>query len=602
MEDADFLARLRAITGDAAVWDGFDPTAWCSLQSEGEGSEAAAEATSAAEGQQDVGYASDDSADMILNLHKLTPAEKAANTRAGGSKLNKARQYAAGESAFSDQVAELEKIEWKETGYAMGDVADEGAIFVPFALVQNYPHMFVGKANGARAEPLFTLDALHEKRVWDLYYIHCPPDMNMKPVVLVPTYQFQHLLEVVNAKLETHLTIPPGRNEERFMMSFGIGNSPRPRFLGRSRSAQSFQNLIKAIPEPHPDDDDLSKATQLGLEGFRELLKRSHADRKRGKRSDRNRPKRIKAHQAWGRSVKRVQRYLGLRGRTAGDALGKLAALDLNMPTVDGPEGSVLFVAIDIEAWEQNQDLVTEVGIAMLDTAEIQDSPPREGGQNWFQHIRARHIRVKENSWAMNSRYVRGCADAFDFGESEFLPLSQITPLITDLIDNATTPAGAPRPVVLVFHESSSDIKYLRVLSYHVEAARNVVELVDTREMHQYMVRSNDAASLATVLSSVGIESYRHLHNAGNDAVYTLQAMVGVAVKKRGMSFQEKEKGKAKRHVPYSELKEKDGWTSNEDTDGGEPVGLTRGVHVGYWASEDVGSQDWADEGQSWDN
>lgn len=68
-------------------------------------------------------------------------------------------------------------------------------------------------------------------------------------------------------------------------------------------------------------------------------------------------------------------------------------------------------------------------------------------------------------------------------------------------------------------------------MSYSVEAAQNVLEVVDTREMHQYLVRSNDSASLASVLDNLGF-SYHYLHNAGNDAVYTLQAMVGLAVKK----------------------------------------------------------------------
>lgn len=91
--------------------------------------------------------------------------------------------------------------------------------------------------------------------------------------------------------------------------------------------------------------------------------------------------------------------------------------------------------------------------------------------------------------------------------------------------------------MVLVFHESSSDIKYLRYLSYYVEGARNVIDVADTREMHQFLVRSNDSASLASVLSYLDI-SPRFLHNAGNDAVYTLQAMVGLAVKKMGMSIE----------------------------------------------------------------
>ncbi len=230
---------------------------------------------------------------------------------------------------------------------------------------------------------------------------------------MVPTYQFQHLLDVVNAKLETQLTIPPGRNQERFMMSFGLGNSPRPRFLGRCNSLESFKSLCKGIPEPH-SDDDLTKATKLGLKEFRQLLRRSRADRKKGKRSDRNRGKRIRAHQTWGRSVKRVQRYLGLRGKvTTAEPSG---VLDLSLPMPKRPDSTVLFVAIDVEAWEKNHDLITEVGIATLDTADIANVAPGDGGKDWFPLIRARHVRIKENSWAENNHYVHGCADRFSFG------------------------------------------------------------------------------------------------------------------------------------------------------------------------------------------
>lgn len=45
------------------------------------------------------------------------------------------------------------------------------------------------------------------------------------------------------------------------------------------------------------------------------------------------------------------------------------------------------------------------------------------------------------------------------------------------------------------------------------------------------------------------------------------------------------------RHIPYSDFKEKDGWTSDEDTDGGDPAGVPNTV-MG-WGSEDAG--------QSWD-
>lgn len=251
----------------------------------------------------------------------------------------------------------------------------------------------------------------------DSYYVHHPAPTDKKPAVYVPTYQFEHLLDVVNAKLETQLTVPPGKTAEKFYMSFGLGNTPRPRFLGRSNSSEIFMALRKSIPEPHADDD-LKKATHLGREAFQSLLDMSRTPKKTNK-SDKNRGKRTLSHRAWGRSIKRVQRYLGLRARVVdGPALatGTPQVLDLDSPMAASPEGLPLFVAIDVEAWEQDQGLITEVGIAMLDTADLQGVAPGDGGQNWFSLIRARHIRVKENSWAHNSRYVRGCADKFDFG------------------------------------------------------------------------------------------------------------------------------------------------------------------------------------------
>jgi hypothetical protein len=145
MEDDEFLQGLQAITGsDAATWEGFDPTSWRSFQSDGEGSEANGSTGGAVLAQND-DYASDDSAGMILNFHKLTPAEKGQ-----AAKLSKARQFASEEVGSPREVAELEKVKWKETGLAVQDVSPDGETFVAWRLIQNYPDMFVGKANGAR--------------------------------------------------------------------------------------------------------------------------------------------------------------------------------------------------------------------------------------------------------------------------------------------------------------------------------------------------------------------------------------------------------------------------------------------------------------------
>lgn len=130
---------------------------------------------------------------------------------------------------------------------------------------------------------------------------------------------------------------------------------------------------------------------------------------------------------------------------------------------------------------------------------------------------------------------------------SEYIKEKDVASIIAQVINQAAWVDHADgiakiRPVVLVFHEAPSDIKYLETLGYDIYKARNVIEVVDTRQMHQFVAKRKDAASLASVLDSLDL-SYMHLHNAGNDAVYTLRAMIGLAVKRRLQRLEKARKG-----------------------------------------------------------
>lgn len=57
----------------------------------------------------------------------------------------------------------------------------------------------------------------------------------------------------------------------------------------------------------------------------------------------------------------------------------------------------------------------------------------------------------------------------------------------------------------------------------------NVVGQVDTQIIHKAWRDSLDQRSLSKVLDDLNF-SYRYMHNAGNDAMYTLRAMLGIAV------------------------------------------------------------------------
>lgn len=224
----------------------------------------------------------------------------------------------------------------------------------------------------------------------------------------------QHLLDVINRKLDVEFTFPRG-HQDLFAMPFGQSNTAKPRFLGRSRSAEEWEQLTNNVPARKPGDMS-EKAPFLAKQELTRRLNSIFGIQEKGKKTKNNQQKRRNLHLTWGRNVKRVQRYLGLRRRVLSNPEGPFTPLDLTQPTGIEPEKSVVFVAIDLEAYELDQSIITEVGLAILDTAKMSNVAPGEGSKNWFDLIEARHIRVKEFSWAQNSRHVQGRAEYFDFG------------------------------------------------------------------------------------------------------------------------------------------------------------------------------------------
>lgn len=98
--------------------------------------------------------------------------------------------------------------------------------------------------------------------------------------------------------------------------------------------------------------------------------------------------------------------------------------------------------------------------------------------------------------------------------------------------------------------------------------------------MYRSLRRDINATSLGRCLADLGIAGW-DLHNAANDAVYTLQIMVIIAVKALAdkQETREKEKESTKKKIQETMqlaanqvLEEKNGWSSGgDDSDGGRP-------------------------------
>jgi hypothetical protein len=93
-----------------------------------------------------------------------------------------------------------------------------------------------------------------------------------------------------------------------------------------------------------------------------------------------------------------------------------------------------------------------------------------------------------------------------------------------------TSPTGksTERDIILVGHDVGSDDRYLASIGCNLDT-KNIVHRVDSKDLHQHLRSDDNGRGLSTVLADLGIDAF-NLHNAGNDAVYTLQAAIACAI------------------------------------------------------------------------
>ncbi|KID82076.1 QDE-2-interacting protein [Metarhizium guizhouense ARSEF 977] len=385
----------------------------------------------------------------------------------------------------------------------IGQSVDDEISFCPWHAVVHYPARFIGKANKPRAQPFF--DRVLEGKTWDFFYLHNPAEPEQKPCLLVPTAQFVGFLEGVNQILTTNLVIPGGPNKRLFDLHFGVGGTPRPRHLLRSRDQKKLH--IDEWPAANEEDlrayqDAADVHRELWLSEWEKTKQHSFPDNRGGSyRAEKKREARLQM-------LSQTQLFLGLQGAR------------------DPPGKPVTFICVDIEAIEVAPNPVSEIGIAVLNSEHLKGIAAGPSGANWWDFIEAHHVRVKEYAGLVNYRFVQGCPNNFDFGTSVF-------PRRAELVDtlNATFAkyANGTHDVVLVGHDIKSDIKYLSTIGFPIDQLPGLIGNVDTQAIYRAWKDGTKSPSLGSVLVDLDIR-YKNLHNAGNDAVYTLRAMVAIAV------------------------------------------------------------------------
>ena len=329
----------------------------------------------------------------------------------------------------------------------------------------------------------------------------------------------------------------------------------RPQWLGRSSFRGQYNAMMEAIPEPVmpagrvPEERSL-QAFKDKIVAAIELGKAKSKTKSKAKQQGA-----ILRRQEMNKQVLQAQRYLGLLPNPATDDL--VSAMDaLTVKPID-PESppphpfdeDAIFIAFDVEAYERQPKVVTEVGFATLDTRDLRGAPGKDG-TNWHKHIRPRHFRVVEYKHLRNHEFVEGHPDGFEYGQSEFISRADLGSALASIFrepyskktftpsestwpvigEKVETQPEEKRKVILLGHDVGQDIAYLQNIGFSVLNRGGLLGPLDTAAMMRAYTRDPNPTALVKILYHFDQQGWRP-HNAGNDAVYTMWAMLAIAVR-----------------------------------------------------------------------
>ncbi|GAA5865583.1 hypothetical protein JCM3774_002058 [Rhodotorula dairenensis] len=190
--------------------------------------------------------------------------------------------------------------------------------------------------------------------------------------------------------------------------------------------------------------------------------------------------------------------------------------------------GAGAFLALDVEAWEFDHDLLLEFGWSIVEY--VKDEVTGKVSER----RETQHVVVKENARRRNRKFAPDARDHFDFGRSITLPQQSIFHLLSGLF----SALSANQPLFLVFHDPRMDLSALRRLGFDTtrefqndlrklstfhttSGGEHGVWVVDTQALFSGWLKRKSQIGLERACKEIELATKR-LHNAGNDARYTL--------------------------------------------------------------------------------
>lgn len=164
-------------------------------------------------------------------------------------------------------------------------------------------------------------------------------------------------------------------------------------------------------------------------------------------------------------------------------------------------------IAMDCESYERNHLQVTEIGVALMNYRNL--TVPQ---------IKTIHVVVKEHFKKRNTLYVPDKKDQFMGGTSFVMTENKTRIFLQKLLDKYIDQMDG----IFVGHQVSSELRYFKSIGVNCKPD---VHTIDTMKLMQ--LSKSGGNSLWATLRELDIP-YGHLHNAGNDAYFTLLAALSL--------------------------------------------------------------------------
>lgn len=158
-------------------------------------------------------------------------------------------------------------------------------------------------------------------------------------------------------------------------------------------------------------------------------------------------------------------------------------------------------MSIDVEAYEHNPSKITEIGVSLY-----------QHSSSILPSVINIHLLIKENIGLRNGRYVIDNKSRFVGGPSYVLTMEESQKFLNKVVHSYLVDQKG----VLVGHGVDSDLRWLRKLKIDVASD---ISTVDTLKL--FHLSKSSGGSLKQALRTLRIP-HAYLHNAGNDAYYTL--------------------------------------------------------------------------------